>query len=100
MGLSADANIALHNKKEAPMGQDHYQGEGIAETPIEAVAIPRDTFEELISNRIRHALRTFKYAPPRKCEGAAMRTWKDWLPKHMLTRWNPQACCPGRFFRF
>ncbi len=32
------------------MGHDHYQGEGIAETPIEAVAIPRDTFEELISN--------------------------------------------------
>ncbi|MGB8737040.1 MAG: Crp/Fnr family transcriptional regulator [Rhodomicrobium sp.] len=32
------------------MGHDHYQGEGIAETPIEAVAIPRDTFEDLISN--------------------------------------------------
>jgi len=31
------------------MGHDHYQGEGIAETPIEAVAIPRDTFDELIS---------------------------------------------------
>ncbi len=32
------------------MGHDHYQGEGIAETPIEAVAIPRDTFDDLISN--------------------------------------------------
>ena len=31
------------------MGHDHYQGEGIAETPIEAVAIPRDTFDELIA---------------------------------------------------
>ena len=32
------------------MGHDHYQGEGIAETPIEAVAIPRATFEDLISH--------------------------------------------------
>ncbi|MGO9459857.1 MAG: Crp/Fnr family transcriptional regulator [Rhodomicrobium sp.] len=32
------------------MGHDHYQGEGIAETPIEAVAIPRDTFDDLIAN--------------------------------------------------
>jgi CRP/FNR family transcriptional regulator len=31
------------------MGHDQYQGEGIAETPIEAVAIPRDTFDELIA---------------------------------------------------
>ncbi len=31
------------------MGHDHYQGEGIAETPIEAVAIPRDTFDDLIA---------------------------------------------------
>ncbi len=32
------------------MGHEHYQGEGIAERPIEAVAIPRDTFDELIAN--------------------------------------------------
>lgn len=32
------------------MGHDHYQGEGIAETPVEAVAIPRDTFDDLIAN--------------------------------------------------
>jgi CRP/FNR family transcriptional regulator, anaerobic regulatory protein len=31
------------------MGHDQYQGEGIAETPIDAVAIPRDTFDELIA---------------------------------------------------
>ncbi len=31
------------------MGHDQYQGEGIAETPIEAVAIPRETFDELIA---------------------------------------------------
>ncbi|MGO9544144.1 MAG: Crp/Fnr family transcriptional regulator [Rhodomicrobium sp.] len=32
------------------MGHDHYQGEGIAETPIEAVAIPRATFDDLIAS--------------------------------------------------
>ena len=31
------------------MGHDQYQGEGVAETPVEAVAIPSDTFDELIS---------------------------------------------------
>jgi CRP/FNR family transcriptional regulator, anaerobic regulatory protein len=31
------------------MGHDQYQGEGVAETPIEAVAIPRETFDELIA---------------------------------------------------
>ncbi len=31
------------------MGHDHYQGEGIAETPIEAVAIPRPAFDDLIA---------------------------------------------------
>jgi CRP/FNR family transcriptional regulator len=32
------------------MGHDHYQGEGIAETAIEAVAIPRAAFDELIAS--------------------------------------------------
>jgi CRP/FNR family transcriptional regulator len=32
------------------MGHDHYQGEGIAETPIEAVAIPRGAFDDLIAS--------------------------------------------------
>lgn len=31
------------------MGHDRYQGEGIAETPIEAVAIPRPAFDDLIA---------------------------------------------------
>src|SRR5271165_660622 len=31
------------------MGHDHYQGEAIAETPIEAVAIPRALFDDLIA---------------------------------------------------
>ncbi len=32
------------------MGHDHYQGEGIAETPIEAVAIPRASFDDFIAS--------------------------------------------------
>lgn len=32
------------------MGHDQYHGEGIAETPIEAVAIARGAFDELIAN--------------------------------------------------
>jgi CRP/FNR family transcriptional regulator, anaerobic regulatory protein len=32
------------------MGHDHYQGEGIAEVSIEAVAIPRATFNDLIAS--------------------------------------------------
>jgi CRP/FNR family transcriptional regulator, anaerobic regulatory protein len=31
------------------MGHDQYHGEGIGETPIEAVAIPRDAFDDLIA---------------------------------------------------
>ncbi len=31
------------------MGYEEYQAEGIAETPVEAVAIPRETFDDLIA---------------------------------------------------
>ncbi len=46
--------------------------------------MPFDTPEEALLFDIRYALRTFRYAPPRKREGAAMREWKEPLAKHVL----------------
>ncbi len=46
--------------------------------------MPLDTPEEALVFDIRHALRTFTYAPPRKCHAAAMREWKDRLAQHVL----------------
>jgi hypothetical protein len=46
--------------------------------------MPFDTPEVALLFDIRHALRTFKFAPPRKCERAAMREWKDRVAKHIL----------------
>ena len=46
--------------------------------------MPFDTPEEALLFDIRHALRTFKYAPPPKSKTAAMREWKDRLAKHIL----------------
>lgn len=43
-----------------------------------------DTLEEALLFDIRHALRTFKFAPPPKSHTAAMREWKDRLAKHIL----------------
>ncbi len=46
--------------------------------------MPFDTPEEALLFDIRHALRTFRFSPPRKCKGAATREWKDRLAKHAL----------------
>jgi hypothetical protein len=46
--------------------------------------MPFDTIEEALLFDIRHALRTFKYAPPPKSHTTAMREWKDRLAQHIL----------------
>jgi hypothetical protein len=33
---------------------------------------------------IRHALRSFKHAPPPKSHKAAMSQWNDWLVEHVF----------------
>ncbi len=42
------------------MGEHHYQGEGIAETAIEAVAVPQATFDDLIA--VSPVFRRFVFA--------------------------------------
>jgi hypothetical protein len=46
--------------------------------------MPFDTPEESLLFDIRHALRTFHTAQPKKKDGAALGAWKDILAGHIL----------------
>ena len=46
--------------------------------------MPFDTPEEALLFDIRHALRTFKFAPPPKSHRAATGEWKDRMANHIL----------------
>ena len=46
--------------------------------------MPFDTQEEHLLFDIRHALRSFKHAPPPKSHKAAMSQWNDWLAAHVF----------------
>jgi CRP/FNR family transcriptional regulator len=47
------------------IGYEEYQAEGIAETDVEAVAIPRSTFDELSFQKIRlHCVQRTNRSPP------------------------------------
>ena len=42
------------------------------------------TPEEDLLFTIRQALRSFKFAPPRKSHQAATSQWKEWMAEHIL----------------
>jgi hypothetical protein len=46
--------------------------------------MPFDTLEEALLFDLRHALRTWRHAPPPKSHAAAMVEWKDMLAKHIF----------------
>ena len=46
--------------------------------------MPFDTPEQALLFAIKCAIRSFKYAPPRKNQTAAMSDWKDLLAEHVM----------------
>jgi hypothetical protein len=46
--------------------------------------MPFDTPEQALLFAIKCAIRSFKYAPPRKNQTAAMSEWRDLLAQHVM----------------
>jgi hypothetical protein len=81
IGDEEDANGAFKG-----FGDDDW--DDMSEEPeppaMRLAGMPFHTQEEALGFDIKFAIHSFKYAPPRKKDTAAMCQWKDWLAKHVM----------------